>query len=154
MCKSPRQYPRLRQTSCAATIFEYAAFVWLRNISCTTGFTSSSLRVWMQLSIRSLESSSMGAVVNFDWPTRIVEVMTSIASARSAFALLWSGEISENRRTSFVSAPARTAPVKKSPPSRRAKTCLGSARESVTGKRRAYSAMEVWWPLGLPLAAR
>ena len=113
--------PQLIYTSCAATIFEYAAFVSLKKMLCTTGVTSSSLSVWMQLSIRSFESSSIGAEENLDWPTRIVDVIISIASARRAFAFFLSGERSANRRTSFVSAAARTVPVKKSPPRRSAK---------------------------------
>ena len=83
----------------------------------------------------------MGAEENLDWPTRIVDAIISIASARSAFAFFLSGERSENRRTSFVSAAARTVPVKKSPPSRRAS---GSKYEfaAYRQKTNAYSVME------------
>lgn len=38
----------------------------------------------MQLMMRSDESSSIGTVTNFDWPTRITEAMMSMAYARSA----------------------------------------------------------------------
>src|SRR6266851_1981118 len=95
----------------------------------------------MQFSIRSFESSSICAEENLDWPTRIVDAITSMASARSAFAFFLSGERSENRRTSFVSAAARTAPVKKSPPRRRAKDDWYELA-AYSQKTKAYSVME------------
>lgn len=66
-------------TSCALSIFVYAALVSSKNISCTAGFSSSSLSVCIQLRIRSCESSSMGTDTNLDCPTRMMEVMISIA---------------------------------------------------------------------------
>ncbi len=140
-------------TSCAATIFEYAAFVSLKKTLCTTGFTSSSLNVWIQLSIRSFESSSIGAEQNLDWPTRIVDVMISIASARRAFAFFLSGERSANRRTSFVSAAARTAPVKKSALRRRAKRQFRINLEHEP-ENKAYPVMGAYQPLEPPPAER
>lgn len=74
----------------------------------------------MQFIIRSAESSSIGTVTNFDWPIRIVEVIISIDSARRALSAGISVDLSAKRKTSLVSAAARTDPVKKSPLSRSA----------------------------------
>lgn len=53
--------------------------VSLRKMSWTAGCASSSLRVWMQFMMRSLESSSIGTETNLDWPTRMMDAMMSIA---------------------------------------------------------------------------
>ncbi len=36
----------------------------------------------MQLMMRSVESSSMGTVTNFDWPTRMTDAMMSMACGK------------------------------------------------------------------------
>lgn len=70
--------------------------------------------------ILSLESSSIGTVTNLDWPTRTMEVMINIASARRAFVAAASSDFSANLSTSLVRALAKAVPVKKSPPKRSA----------------------------------
>ena len=65
----------------------------------------------MQFMIRSLESSSIGTVTNFDWPTRIIETIINMASALRELTCGLSSEISAQRITSLVSAEERTEPV-------------------------------------------
>lgn len=64
------------------TIVEYAFFVSRKNTSAMTLLLCNSASVSMQFMIRSCESSSMGTAENLDCPTRMIEVMINIDSAR------------------------------------------------------------------------
>ena len=94
----------------------------------------------MQFMIRSCESSSMGTAENLDCPTRMIDVMIRMASARTELMLLSSDADSANRKTSFVNVAARTLPVKKSPP--RSNARKGGLLADRTFSRRAASAAE------------
>ena len=88
----PKQ-KNIKQTSWAPSILEKALFVSSKNTSWTADCVSSSLKVWMQFMIRSLESSSICAVTNLDWPTRMIDVIISIDCQQSR------ASESQNKRT-------------------------------------------------------